>query len=85
MSIRPPHLRAAGASGERVNGGGSGAALTTPESRLRPSVAAFAILGLAVAVVGSLYVLNNAPEAPEANAIVRTILALTALAVGGQI
>jgi signal transduction histidine kinase len=37
---------------------------------------------VAVAGVASLYVLNNAAEAPEANAIVRAIMALTALAVG---
>ena len=43
---------------------------------------AFATLGVAVAGAASLYVLNNAAEAPEANAVVRAIMALTALAVG---
>ncbi len=82
MSVGRPHLQAASAPGGTANGGGSGAALTAPASRLRPSVAAFAILGLAVAVAASLYVLSNAAEAPEANALVRAIMALTALAVG---
>ena len=58
------------------------AALTTWAARLRPSVAVFAILGVAVTVAASLYVLRNAAEAPEVNAIVRGIMALTALAVG---
>ena len=58
------------------------AALTTSAARLRPSVAVFAILGVAVTVAASLYVLRNAAEAPEVNAIVRGIMALTALAVG---
>ncbi len=57
-------------------------ALTTWAARLRPSVAVFAILGVAVSVAASLYVLRNAAEAPEVNAIVRGIMALTALAVG---
>jgi hypothetical protein len=57
-------------------------ALTTRAPRLRPSVAVFAILGVAVSVAASLYVLRNAAEAPEVNAIVRGIMALTALAVG---
>ena len=35
-----------------------------------------------MAGAASLYVLNNAAEAPEANAVVRAIMALTALAVG---
>jgi signal transduction histidine kinase len=66
----------------KANGSTSSAAPTVPPSRLRPSVAAFAILGLGVAVAASLYVLSNAAEAPEANAVVRAIMALTALAVG---
>jgi signal transduction histidine kinase len=45
-------------------------------------VAGFAVLGVAMAAAASLYVLSNAPEAPEANAIVRAVTALTALAVG---
>jgi len=67
---------------ETVNGREGAAALTTPTVRLRPSVAAFAILGVASAAAASLYVLRNAAEAPEANAIVRAVMALTALAVG---
>jgi signal transduction histidine kinase len=82
MSLRRRLPQTPGASGETANGGGFGAALTPPASRLRPSVAAFAILGVAVAVAASLYVLSNAAEAPEANAIVRAIMALTALGVG---
>jgi signal transduction histidine kinase len=82
VNVRRPYLGAASASGETANGGGPDAGVTTPASRPRPSVAAFLILGLAVAVAASLYVLNNAAEAPEANAVVRAIMALTALAVG---
>jgi signal transduction histidine kinase len=82
VSSRRLHPQAATASGETANGTGSGARFTAPASRLRPSITAFAILGVAVAVAASLYVLNNAAEAPEANAVVRTIMALTALAVG---
>jgi signal transduction histidine kinase len=69
-------------STETANGGGPSPAFAAPASRLRPSVAAFAILGLAVAVAASVYVSRNAAEAPAANAIVRAIMALTALAVG---
>lgn len=82
MNLRRPYLQVTGASGETKNAGSFGPVLTALGSRLRPSVATFAILGLAVAVAASLYVLNNAAEAPEANAIVRAIMALTALAVG---
>jgi signal transduction histidine kinase len=58
------------------------AALMTRVARARPSIAVFAILGVAVSVAASLYVLRNAAETPEVNAIVRGIMALTALAVG---
>ena len=67
---------------ETANARDGETALTTWAARLRPSVAVFAILGVAVSVAASLYVLRNAAEAPEVNAIVRGIMALTALAVG---
>jgi signal transduction histidine kinase len=82
VSFRPRQLEAASESGVSPNGAEPSAALTPPASRLRPSVAALAILGLAVTVAASLYVLSTAAEAPEANAIVRAVMALTALAVG---
>ena len=50
--------------------------------RLRPEVAGLAIAGVAATVAAALYVLSNAAESPEANALVRTVLALTALAIG---
>jgi signal transduction histidine kinase len=67
---------------ETTNARDGETALTTRAARLRPSVTVFAILGVAVSVAASLYVLRNAAEAPEVNAIVRGIMALTALAVG---
>jgi len=82
VSSTGPPPQAVTTSAETANGTGSRARFTTPGSRLRPSVTVFAILGVAVAVAATLYVLNNAVEAPEANAIVRAIMALTALAVG---
>jgi signal transduction histidine kinase len=67
---------------ETVHAKDAETALTPWAARVRPSVAVFAILGVAVSVAASLYVLRNAAEAPEVNAIVRGIMALTALAVG---
>ena len=67
---------------ETANARDGETALTTRAARLRPSVVVFAILGVAVSVAASLYVLRNAAEAPEVNAIVRGIMALTALSVG---
>jgi signal transduction histidine kinase len=67
---------------ETANGRKPSATWTAPASRVRPGVAALAVLGLAVAAAASLYVLNTATKAPEANATVRAIMALTALGVG---
>jgi hypothetical protein len=67
---------------ETANARDGETALTARVGGLRPSVAVFAILGVAVSVAASLYVLRYAAEAPEVNAIVRGIMALTALAVG---
>jgi signal transduction histidine kinase len=54
----------------------------TPAARRRTIVAVLAILGVAVSLAASLYVLDHAAEATAANAIVRSIMALTALTVG---
>ena len=68
---------------ETANGRGSSAPpLIVSGSRLRVGLAAFAVLGVVVAAVASLYVMRNAAEAADVNAIVRAITALMALAVG---
>jgi signal transduction histidine kinase len=82
VSSRRLHPAPPSPSRETANGTDSSAPFTAPLSPLRPTVAAFATLAVAVAVAASLYVLNNAAEAPEANAVVRAIMALTALVVG---
>src|SRR5262245_22637263 len=64
-----------------VNGASSSARLTGPVWR-RPTVPVLGVLGLAATVAASLYVLGDAAEAPEANAVVRAIMSLTALGVG---
>ena len=71
-----------GPASPTLNGASERTGFSAPVLRLRPEVQGLAIVGLAATVVGAMYVLGHAAESPEANAIVRTVMALTALAVG---